>query len=102
MEKDRFDQLVAELLVPALKSHVARHARYSSADAVRQERSIRLVPRGQPHPCADCEDVIETRSIDFYYRAPPNGIPYWEKKCGECGIKTKIKLREKLSKKPLD
>jgi len=88
MKQIFFNSLVETLLEP--KNAGTRKNPYKHADHIRDE-IIKLVPKGQPEKCRDCDLEVANRTVHYVVYALGSKNQHWKRCCVNCGEKTEIK-----------
>lgn len=85
MENSKFNEIVATLLTPKAKENLRK--KYDHSDHIYRESSIKLAPRGELHPCEDCQALVRNRIVEYCVYGLGGRNPHWKKCCRECGRK---------------
>ena len=88
MKQKHFNSLVENLLEP--KNLTTRKNPYHHNDHI-IDNFIKLVPRGQPKLCSDCDLEVANRVVHYIVYAIGSKNQHWKKCCQNCGEKFVVK-----------
>jgi hypothetical protein len=86
MESQKFNQIVEKLMVRRIETYTESYKQRLKNKP--SEESQQLVLRPEPRPCRDCGDMVVERRVTFQKKWGYKDIPYWQKKCDTCRIRT--------------